>query len=387
MFMTDSSRRSGGAFSFPSCRVLHLVDPGHGTWANLEALARLTGIHHSVEHHVVTIGGVEGEARADRAGVKRIGSIHPPLSIPMSACSGLRQMLRHTNHTTVVHAWSSSVAFAARLAGWRGRLITTLEVAPKQSTGLELALRKTLLRRCGRLIVGSTFERSDWLAAGAPIGAITIIPRPIAPQSHSDEQRQAIRKDWGVNNDTIIVASLDVPTQTVDAFRLVYVTGVAAVAKGTTHPILSRSALQLERAIRFTERHNGIWSLTVDHRDVSELISAIDLGIWFGGTTRTSAFVPLLELACARGLSVIALDDPRSVEVCKGVDNAQIVHSRATTPLTRAILDRAACLPASLTPCVSLLDHHDPVQWLARMEKEYRRALGLGSLASAPSAA
>lgn len=378
--MTDTERSSIGSEMIPACSVLHLVDPGRETWANLEALARLTNTNQSLEHRVVTIGGADGASRADRAGIRCMGSIHAPLTHPVSASSALRQVLRRAGRSTIVHAWSSSVASAALLAGWRGGMITTLEVAPKQSLQLDLKLRKALLRRCGRLIVGSKLERSDWMAAGAPVGAVTIIARPIAPQSPSDQQRRAIRKGWGVDDNTVVVASLDAPARSIDSFRMVYVVGVASVAGGRTHPVLPRGSSQLERAIRFTERHDGIWSLTVDHREVPELISALDLGVWFGGTAKTNSSASLLELACAQGLSVVTLDNPHALEVCEGIDNVQIVHSHATTPLARAILERAALLPTAPTPNAELLARHNPDTWLARMEMEYRRALGLGSV-------
>ncbi len=374
-------------------RALHLIDPVSAGWPACDALGTLLSRSApGLEHEVVVVGGTPDMIAADRLSLPWSENIGAPLRKPWLGAPRLKARLGGPRTPDVVCAWSSGTLALAHL-GARGfaRFAMLSEPPPGLSAwSPERRLYRNAIGGAERLVFSTRFARSSWLAFGLPPGPTSVVPAPIDLSRIDRGSRRGIRDEWGVEERTGVILALGEPGACVQGQRSVYHAGIATLAGAINALVLPPDAWQLDRALRFTERHTGWWRLIIDERPPWKLLSACDAALWFGPARTPQGHslrgpmsgVTGVAWAAASGCPVIAeshemvletLADGPVVHLCRTGDRIGVCGAllEALTPLN-------ARRPVAPEFDSALAARHDPGAFAQRLSAEVLAACGHG---------
>lgn len=211
--------------------TLHVTDAHRAPWAVLHALGVLVS---QPDHRVLLIGNSSDAKRARGAGLPGFHRVQAHGNRPVNALRTIREAIS-TSGADCVHAWDTT--------------------------------SRDVLRRAGASNMNTTIPPE--------------IERAF-PEASVDRGRT--RAAWGLDENTrVILPSNDHPRD-VDAMRLAYIAGILSVAGTPTVSIAPSRARNLNRAARFTWRHDRSRWLIIDDRSPLLLRGAGD-AVWWQATS------------------------------------------------------------------------------------------------------
>jgi len=378
-------------------RALHLIDPVRAGWPACDALRTLLDCPGGeVEHEVVLVGAAPDMLMADRLGLRWSRRVPAPPRAAGAFANRTESLWSGHAAPDVLCTWSESTLLLGHGAGRRMKRLGVLIDPP---AGIAKApIRRRLLRgalgRTDRLVFSTRFARSAWLALGLPPGSTSVAPIPIDLGRLEPGARTRLREEWCVEDKTGVILAVAEPGSAVQAQRCVYHAGIATLAGARNALVLPPDADQLDRALRFTERHSGWWRLIVDDRPVWELLEACDAALWFGPPALPDGHslrgpVPGgtgMAWAAASGCPVVAeshesileslADGPR-VHLCRSGNRIEVCSAilEALDPVNRGQGSVRSSDPV-------LAARHDPDAFARRITGEILAACGRGTAPS-----
>lgn len=363
-------------------RVLHVIEPGvmgRTALALVGDVCRwrelgITGVR--AEHIAVVLGG---DACADRAawcGVPRGERIGLPGGWAVAAGTALSRllarMLERGARPDVVVAWSAASMAVMQVAtrgvgrgGSRGalgndgpwRTAAVMDAPPRlRGSAPARAATRVLMSRAARsatLLTTSEHARGAWTRAMAMAATASRLPLGLRTEraevdvSHA-ERRRALREAWGADDRTTVVLAAGEPEWQIDAHAFSYHCGVTGVAGVHVLGVTPSGAAQVERGLRFCERHGGAWRMAIDDRPMWELLAGCDAVYWASPARGAPAGVALagepaltsgLRWAAAAGLPIVAADHAATREAIGKYAGATLVPLTPTRLFTKALLD------------------------------------------------
>jgi hypothetical protein len=370
--------------------ICHLLESDPESWPSQHAVAQLVdGDTSAFEHEVVLLG--HGRPAFRLPGERRLPGAVTPVRARAAA---LRRTLRRP--PTLIHAWSTAaLSIAHRALPHTPRLLSVTR--PPSGTAASRSSDARVLQQCPRSVTvfSSAAIEERWMDVVRQ--RKRVLPLPVtAPDPGA---RQQLRARWGVDDDTIVVVAIGEPGRSINAHSLVYAGGVQAVAGRPIVSVISPEARDLERGLRFTERHHGLWRAIVYDAPTPAILPGANLAIWkddpacdFGSATRR-AHLGLESLAWAAAHRVpIVAEDRTGVREMVGEDGAVFVGARSTLAMNRGIAaalsphEQRARRVAAAAACVE--DRLDIAGFIRSTETLHAEVLGLPTdLASAPALA
>lgn len=251
--------------------VLHVVEPEATAWPVLAALASAS------DGPVALLASSPGVRWARAMGVREALGVHAPLGWSVLGWRGLRAAGRRLGAPCTVRAWSLWAGAAAMLA-FPSRPVHLTLADPVPRRACPPAIRWVFGRAASISFTSVQIREAwstHWLQAAR---AMPLAPLP-APRAASPAQRAAARARWGVDDQTQVVWAASDHTSLADARVFVWHLGVMAVAGRRVAGVVPANARQLERALRFTERHAGAWSLIVDSAPPTSIAPGCDAAL------------------------------------------------------------------------------------------------------------
>lgn len=383
---------AAGVGDGPPC-VLHLLDVASGGWSAARSLLALLehGRPEAASHLVLLIGGTGDERTSLGWGLRPHGRVAAPGGACERAWAGIRQVVRAWAPIDAICAWSEAALDAAdRAAGHVPRVLVLTGPGRTPRRWERLPWLGGGLSRAGALVASGPGVLEHAVRRGlAPRHRSVWAPAPIEPSLLAWDRRAGTRARWGVNSQTAVLAALGEPESAVDARRAAYQAGVAAVAGCRQAILVPRAAGQLERALRFTERHRGHWRLIIEDRPLWELLPSCDGALWVGpehaGAGSISA-APVagttgLAWASACGLPILAEDAPGAREALDGVPRARLVAQGDRMAFSRSMIEMQRERPAP-APDQRVLAAHEPSIWARAVDDAIALVCGTGGAAS-----
>ncbi|MEO1130763.1 MAG: hypothetical protein AAFX05_13810 [Planctomycetota bacterium] len=315
--------------------ICHLLESDAENWPSQHAVAQLVdGDTSTFEHQVVLLG--HGRPVFRLPSERRLpGGVTPV----RARAAALRRILRRP--PTLIHAWSTSaLSIAHRALPRTARMLSVTR--PPSGTAASRSTDARVLQRCPRSVTvfSSTAMEERWMDVVRQRKRVVSLP-VTAP---NPDARAQLRAMWGVDGNTIVVVAIGEPSRNINAHSLVYAGGVQAVAGRPIVSVIPPEARDLERGLRFTERHHGLWRAIVHDAPTPAVLPGADLAIWkddpacdFGAATRR-AHLGLESLAWAAAFRVpIVAEDRTGVREMVGDDGAVFVGARSTLAMNRGI--------------------------------------------------
>ena len=150
-----------------------------------------------------------------------------------------------------------------------------------------------------------------WTLSASELGAG---PWPIdAPRIQACD-RIEVRRAWGVPDDARVILFVGEPAHACDAWTAAYLGGVLSLAKPPTWVVVPAGAHQIDRGLRFVERHKHAWGMIVDDAPLARQLAGADAAVHAlappSRHAHTGARADGLAWATATGLPVIAQASP-----------------------------------------------------------------------------
>ncbi len=311
-------------------------------------------------HTVVLIGSTADEALAREWGINSTDRIAAPLSHPELAWTALRRLAANRAKPDVIHAWSAPCARLANRAKLACPFTVTLDGTAIESKATGLFTRRAI-RAAAAVHYTCSAVLDLWAPYLDPNQPHTVAPLPIFPNESSTESRQRIRDRYPIDNDTTLIFAAGEPASAIDARYLAYTAGLLTLSGIKAAILLPVEAAELERALRWTQRHQDRWPLITDTLPIHKLIPACDAAVWsrgrwpslgsrLGGHRHTGA--ESLAWAAAAAIPIIAERQPEST--------AALHHA---APATLIDLTRPLDLPTAL---LHLIENHQQPRTDAR---------------------
>ena len=298
--------------------LLHILEPRSATplaWQDIDLFMRQPFA--GISHRVLQLGFDPAYSH------NAIETLHPTFAVssnlPSATARRLRGVLATWSDVDAIHAWSIQALTAVGHSKWSGPLIGTLpphELTSCRSIGKR---EQASLKRASRLLCGSIWERDQWSALGCPLAQLQTLPLSPLVQNDQTTTGAEIRRKWALDDATLLLGSLADSARCVDPMHLVFLCGALAVAGYNAAAIVPRNAPEIERALRFTERHGCTWRVVVDEGVPNDHLYALDIGVW--NTSPADRVPGLRVLECARmmNLPILATDHPASARICSNL--------------------------------------------------------------------
>ncbi|MEM9883332.1 MAG: hypothetical protein AAF800_10480 [Planctomycetota bacterium] len=200
-----------------------------GPWASPVTLAEIAGR----DEPTLLIGGRDLAVAASTAGLTRAVRLPATGGDARWAVADLRRFFRSAGPIRSLHAWSPTAAAALRWAGLPRGLRRTLHL-----TATPDARRLRLIRRLARgWDIQTASPRAARRLRGVGVEAAIRDAMPAAgvrpaDDGHTQEAREALRRRWGVDDDTPVVAALADPPAAADTMRAAMAVNLVAEAAG-----------------------------------------------------------------------------------------------------------------------------------------------------------
>jgi len=204
---------------------------------------------------------------------------------------------------------------------------------------------------------------------------------PLSPivQFEQSTTQAEFRCRWALDDATLLLGSLADCARCVNPMRLVFLCGALAVAGYHTAAIIPRGAPEIERALRFTERHGCTWQVVIDEGVPIDHLHTLDIGVWSAPQTNHVPGLRVLERALKVNLPILATNHPASASICANCSQAFLVPPQNKKELTKRLVNDIAPRAAQLRKN-PIIVHPTPDTLLhpaAPLEQEYRRLLDL----------
>lgn len=335
-------------------RVTHIVEPRVMGMSALAAVAALCGRRgddpNSIVHRAIVLGGDDAAARSERAGIGMFDRLAVPAGVPHAGSRSLHRLLVSRPAVDLLVCWSANALCLAWLADRglpRAAMLTVHEPSHPALHGTllgnplgRLLFERTVVRAAENtsLAFATPALRDAWagMLPGAPRGSILSLG--VDTDRLRASSRAALRASWCVRENESVVIALGEPECVIDGSSFGYHCGVTSVAGAHLMGLVPPAAFDVERGMRFTERHAGAWRLAVDDRPVWELLPGCDAAYWVGGGPASYSDTPL-RWAIASGLPIVATDDEPARTLLAEYPRARLVSLQPTRLYTRAMID------------------------------------------------
>ncbi|MEQ9616883.1 MAG: hypothetical protein RLN60_02490 [Phycisphaerales bacterium] len=158
--------------------------------------------------------------------------------------------------------------------------------------------------------------------------------------------RATIRREWEIDDGTLVIGSAHDHPREVDAMRLVYHAAILTVGEVPTVAVIPSGADQLERAARWAWRHGRARWFVVDDRSPLLLRDAVDVSCW-----QVRAPIPgarTLGMLAASGQPVVA--ERCGVTGSLSGENVRLCDENSEIGATRALFKDLTRVEASPDP-------------------------------------
>lgn len=326
-------------------RIIHLIDqraleagPGH-----LAMMLDMIGQLRPFDHHLVALDGKPVARALGECGATKVTVVNCPGSL---VSRNLGQMFGIPGEDTVFHAWSATAPATAGRLTEKSSVICSVGHWPLSPTLVDT------LGRCARIAKRFCVVQHDPTVSrflhvpqqGLNLARLApgLSRRPIDPQ-----QRQALRRAWGVQEGDILVLALDSDGPT-DAMANLWVAGLAGETGRPVRLVISPRAKDLSRARRLARSMGRTDRLIVDPRAAMpwEVGPACEVGLVIAGTAGSggATFNPppmrkrcrtgsLAQLWAMRaGLGLLIEDAPRTLAQAAAPPDAPADHPLTDPP-------------------------------------------------------
>lgn len=372
-----------------SIRALHVIDPRGAGWPAVMALSALARERSGeVESVVALVGGGAGGEESCRVaaayGLRPDLVLTAPLGRLERGGPALRGAIsRLERRPDVVHAWSLSSLTMARLARTGIPLSATLSQGPPR--GALGGLRG--LRGWGgwgamgarSLLLTTRVALDGWRGCALGGAHSSLLGMPMVECEMGSEARGALRGEWGVTEETVVILATGEPGERLDARWFTFRAGVLTVAGSPAAVVLPRECGSLERALRYVERHNTSWRVIIEERPLSRLLCGCDMAVWHAGArgSREEIWGAYgLALAASHGLPCVGEDHALSRELLSLGNAPRLVPAGESVALSRAMFDVADEVRAGSNRGMGRADS-TVGEWISRMSNHLMRTAGI----------
>ena len=278
-------------------RVLHLIDPASpgGGACTLRLLAEATERLRSIDHTVIVIGSREHVRLAERCGVRPTGSICPMLRQPVLASRGLRRAIDTYESAAgvfdLIHAWTLPSAMLGTLADPVASVVGTFNIGPlAESTYHGLAVLTD--RHPIPVLASSEAVGREYAGLGVDESQISVLPPAVNPDILSAYPRDAVRRRWGVSEDTMAVGLMSEPVNWADARMAVNAAGRVAVSGRPVRIVMHHRAARRLEAERWARDLSLANLIVVDDTMATpwECVTGLDAALLLGGDRNVQNF-------------------------------------------------------------------------------------------------
>lgn len=319
-------------------RVLHLID-SHAGWPALHA-ASVLHAREPASHCVALFGApelidlaVELGVTVDRLPVRCTGAT-------------FARYLSHRETPSIIHAWSIPTLITARNISPSTPRVLSLWSRPSAMNALVRRRAARALATCRRILATNPAVTEAWSRALASTISAELLTLPVDPTRFHPGFRQSIRDQWGVTDDTTVIAAIGDPSHSVDARLIGYQAGVLSIAGRRSAAVTPSNGRDVERARRFRGHHKDReWEVIIEDRPLWHWLAACDACVWTDDSAlqagnRLNRIPPSplgLTWAAAAGVPVIADNSPLVHELL-GPDAATYVAPGKRLDLNRGLL-------------------------------------------------
>lgn len=336
-------------------RVIHIVEPTGAGDAPLIACRAALGAERA-EHEVWIIGGTADEARASALGLPCDHRIPAPLGRTRLAARRLAAHARalaqrRLASPLIVQCWSPGALAAAHplrgqadavaLAAARGPGgQAPSRIVPGVVPDTQLPpFRPRLVTAIGIAAAG------QWRSAGYRT-AQTPLPIDPAPEPIDPARRASLRRSLGIRDSDAAILMLADPPGRGDAQRMAIITGLTHVVAAGVTGVLPVGAAADRRAARYVQALGRRWGFVRTCLSVEDAAAVCDVGLcdgagWNAGTGLSpdcACSALTLAAACARGLPIVAVKTPETLEVL-GDSWPYLAREPTSVQLTSNLLD------------------------------------------------
>ncbi len=311
-------------------RVVHLVDCEELGCSGAGAIIGLRA-HGRCDHRVVLIGVGEAIRRVQRWGLHGDEVVLTPASRWRTVGSRLRTEM---GPETILHAWSIETAKVGCLVFPGRRMVLSLGWTPVVSRSATRSLRS---HGTSLLCVTAPDEATSERLMSVGLSRVQTVVWPQTGMFGWGD-REALRREIGIGEDEWVLLPMGEPTSEIDAKTVAYQAGVASVAGKKMVALIPERSRDIDRALRFTLLHEGVWRILVVGLEPLEMLACADLVLAqpqrrSGHDVRSilpAASHSVLRASVEAGIPVVAEDTPELREL---IGSARVVFAAESSPL------------------------------------------------------
>lgn len=290
------------------------------------------------------------------------------------ACLACASLMRHAPawaHHTCIVAMHVDDAPRAQLLG----LPTHHRIPPRATAPLSRSRQLDAIWRD----VGTPDILVVWPGADVPPPARGIVtlpaerldagPWPVDAAAIEAHDRAAVRRAWEVPDDTHVLLSVGEPANTCNAWAASYLGAVLTLAEPPSWVVVPAGAAQVDRALRFAERHDHRWRVIIDDAPLPRLIAGADAALHLPSPSAPKGSRAAgLAWAAARAMPIVVQASPAIEARAPHLACARIVasgsHRVFAHALSQALLQHDADQRAALAR--ALRTERNPGRFVAR---------------------
>ncbi len=270
--------------------VLHLIDPGSpgGGACTLRLMAAPVERLTSVRHHVLVVGAQRHLDLAARCGVEADGVLPAPARIPLFGYRSLRRVIAAYEAAygpiDLIHAWTARTAMLAIAAAPHIPRVATLAIGPVNGM-LMHALAAMLEYHPTPLLASSSAVAREYETMGVDRDHLAVLRPAVNPERIPFDQRDDIRRELGVDDDTLLVGLLAEPSDWADGRQAAAAVTPAIAAKRRVKLLMHPRTTRHVEAKRWVQTAGWAESLILDRRTTEpwRLVPALDAALLIGG--------------------------------------------------------------------------------------------------------
>lgn len=320
-------------------RVLHIVDPGvfdppsvaGPCTLRLAADVIIRLVH--MEHDVLLLGTRRDAKLAEACGLTVAAAYCPPRTLPLSGrkavAKGIDALQRTHGEYAVVHGWTPRAAFMASIAVGELPRVASVNVSRQRPIDRK-ALRILLTQHRTQVVAPNDAVRQACRDAELPVGRMKVIEPAVDTSVLSSNDRVAMRRRWGIDDETFLVGALCEPACAADARIAVRVISSLGLTGRKVRMVLHGDAirrvdakwwakqLRLENQLIFDDQVAHPWQIA-PALDAAWVIAAVG-----GSTVNPAACLPM-RWAMAAGVPIVAESASAAAQIITDQHNGLIV--------------------------------------------------------------
>ena len=270
--------------------VLHLIDPGSpgGGACTLRLMAAPVQRLTSVRHRVIIVGTERHLRLAEHCGVEADGVLPAPARIPVFGYRSLRRLIREYERAhgpiDLIHAWTARAAMLAIAAAPQIPRIATLAIGPVNGM-LMHGLAAMLEHHPTPMLASSSAVAREYQTMGVDADHLTVLRPAVNPELIRMEERDQVRRELGVDGDTLVVGLLAEPSDWADGRQAAAVITPAIAARRKVKLLMHPRTTRHVEAKRWVQTAGWRESLILDERTTApwRIVHAIDAALLIGG--------------------------------------------------------------------------------------------------------